>query len=253
MKRRAAVWLAPRPVYTYPSIDNPFWIEGVLKGVVELFGRIGLLFLLVSWVISAISLMLRREEADQVERQQLKWFAASLLPIILAISLAPWYVGPAALVLLPIATGIAIFRYRLYDIDRIVNRTLVYGVLTAILVGLYLAGVIVAQTIFHTLTGQVEPPQLAIVASTLAIAALFNPLRRRIQAIVDRRFYRSKYDAAKTLEAFSSKLRDETDLDRLRDEMVSVIRGTMQPAHVGLRLRPETEVAGKGTGEERSG
>jgi hypothetical protein len=141
---------------------------------------------------------------------------------------------------IPIATGIATLRYRLYDIDVIINRTLVYGSLTAMLAAVYFGGVATIQAIFRSLTGQEEQPQLAVVVSTLVIAALFNPLRQRIQGFIDRRFYRSKYDAAKTLEAFSVKLRDETDLDALSDDLTSVVRETMQPAHVSLWLRPDT-------------
>jgi hypothetical protein len=139
---------------------------------------------------------------------------------------------------LPVAVGIAVLRYRLYDIDIIINRTLVYGSLTATLVALYFGGIVVLQRIFVALTGQQST--LAVVASTLLIAALFNPLRRRIQSFIDRRFYRRKYDARKTLEDFSVKLRDETDLDALEDDLVGVVTGTMQPAHVSLWLRPDT-------------
>jgi hypothetical protein len=127
--------------------------------------------------------------------------------------------------------------------DVIINRTLVYVSLTAMLVLVYVGGMISLQYAFRTLTGQGS--QLAIVASTLAITALFNPLRRRIQAFADRRFYRRKYDAAKTLETFSAKLRDETDLDALNDDLVGIVRETMQPAHVSLWLRPETVPKGE--------
>jgi hypothetical protein len=139
----------------------------------------------------------------------------------------------------PIAVGFAVLKYRLYNIDLLINRTLVYGSLTALLALVYFAGVATTQAIFRGLTGQEQQPQLAVVIPTLVIAALFNPLRRRIQSFIDRRFYRRKYDAAKTLEAFSAKLRDETDLDALSDDLVGVVRETMQPAHVSLWLRPD--------------
>ena len=139
---------------------------------------------------------------------------------------------------IPIATGIAILRYRLYDIDTLINRTLVYGLLTLMLALVYFGGVTVTQALFQALTSEEQLPQLLVVASTLLIAALFTPLRRRLQSFIDRRFYRRKYDARKTLEAFSSKLRDETDLDALSEDLTSVVRETMQPAHVSLWLRP---------------
>jgi hypothetical protein len=140
----------------------------------------------------------------------------------------------------PVATGIAILRYRLYDIDIIINRTLVYGSPTLMLALVYFGGVTATQAVFTALTRQEEQPQLAIVVSTLVIAALFTPLRRRIQSFIDRRFYRRKYDARKTLEAFSAKLRDETDLDRLGVDLVEIVSETMQPAHASLWLRRDS-------------
>ena len=136
------------------------------------------------------------------------------------------------------AIAVAILKYRLYDIDVLINRTLVYGTLTATLVGVYFGGIVLLQRLFVFATG--EKSTLAVVASTLLIAALFNPLRRRIQSFIDRRFYRRKYDVRKTLEDFSVKLRDETDLDALEDDLVGMVAGTMQPAHVSLWLRPDT-------------
>jgi hypothetical protein len=166
-----------------------------------------------------------------------------------ATDLPPEDVGPKMLSMLlmdafmlftPLSIGVAVLRARLFDIDVIINRTLVYGTLTALLALLYFGGVTMSQAVLQTLTGQVKIPQLAIVASTLAIAALFNPLRRRIQSLIDRRFYRSKYDARKTLEDFSATLRDETDLKALNDDLVGVVRETLQPAHVSLWLRSGT-------------
>jgi hypothetical protein len=147
--------------------------------------------------------------------------------------------------LIPLSLGVAVLRARLFDIDVVINRTLVYGSLTVMLALVYLGGVATTQALFGTLTGQEQQPQLAIVISTLVIAALFNPLRHRIQSFIDRRFYRRKYDARKTLEAFSAKLREETDLKALNDDLVGVVRETMQPAHVSLWLRPETASKGE--------
>jgi hypothetical protein len=210
----------------------------------------------------ALSLLLRLRRAEGVERQQIKWFAYAaaifalgivLIVIPLAIDTPPWYewVGTAIFTVagaaIPISIGIAILRYRLYEIDTLINRTLVYGALTATLVLVYFGGVTATQAVFRALTGQEQQPQLAIVVSTLVIAALFTPLRRRVQGFIDRRFYRRKYDAAKTLEAFSARLRDKTDLDALREDLTGVVRETMQPAHVSLWLRPDTDSRGKHT------
>ena len=144
--------------------------------------------------------------------------------------------------LIPLSIAVAVLRYHLYDIDTLINRTLVYGSVTAALVALYPVVIVVLQRGFVVLTE--EKSTLAVVASTLLIAALFTPLRRRIQSSIDRRFYRRKYDARKTLEAFSPKLRDETDLDAVSDDLVGVIRETMQPAHVTLWLRHHTTSKG---------
>jgi hypothetical protein len=224
-------------------IDNPIGIEGLepVEGL-PVFGPLsGLVG--VGIVAAMVSVVVRFRRSRGVERQQMKWFlyAAALLPSFLISDYLPSVVGEVlfglALIALPTAVGVAVLRYRLYGIDVVINRTLVYGPLTAMSVLFYIGGVVSLQYAFRALTGQGS--QIAIVASTLAIAALFNPLRRRVQAFVDRRFYRRKYDAAKTLGAFSAKLRDETDLDALNAELVSVVRETMQPAHASLWLRPD--------------
>ncbi len=197
--------------------------------------------------LSVYSVIMRYRHAEGEQRQQLKWFgyagALSITvllfpPITPAVGDALTILQIAAILLLPAATGVAILRHRLYDIDAVINRTLVYGALTASLALVYFGSVAALQYTFRALTG--GDSQLGIVASTLAVAALFNPLRRRIQGFIDRRFYRRKYDAAKTLEAFAARLRDEVDVDHLSEEFVAVIRRTMQPAHASLWLRGST-------------
>jgi hypothetical protein len=249
-----ALWWATwaQSNYFYPSIDNPFGIGGVLGEAIKALGALGMMAVFVSCLGSVLSAVMRLDNARGEERQQIKWFvyaAAVLLGDFLFVALPAQDIsGPGAafvflmigLMGIPFAVGVAILKYRLYEIDALINRTLVYGSLTAVLALLYFGGVTLTQAILQRLTGQEELPQLAIVASTLAIAALFNPLRRRVQALVDRNFYRKKYDARKTLEALSAKLRDETDLEALNDDLVSVVRETMQPAHVGLWLRPDS-------------
>jgi hypothetical protein len=240
---------ASGPVEGLGPIRNPLGIDGFPN----VYGAVLDIMAPVLLVAAAASVFMRLRHAIGVESQQIKWFAYAAAATVIGLFLA--YVIPTAIdtplwferagyaVLIaviptiPISIGIAILRYRLYDIDIIINRTLVYGSLTTTLVALYFDGIVVLQWGFVSLTG--ERSTLAVVASTLAIAALFNPLRRRIQGFVDRRFYRSKYDARKTLEAFSAKLRDETDLEALSGDLEGVVRETMQPAYVSLWLRPD--------------
>jgi hypothetical protein len=235
-------------------IRNPLGIEGftaVYKAV--LYTMAPLLYL-----AAAFSVFARLRRSVGVERQQLKWFAyavgiyavgITLNVTALAIEAPGWFEWTANAIFtatgtaVPISIGIAILRYRLYDIDRIINRTLVYGSLTAMLAAAYLGSVVGLQAVLRTLTGQEST--LAIVASTLAIAALFNPLRRRVQGFVDRRFYRRKYDAAKTLADFNARLREGTDLDALSADLVGVASRTVQPEHASVWLRPDTATKGR--------
>jgi len=180
-----------------------------------------------------------------VERTQLKWFvfAVALTPLpFIAHDAAPRIANALFAVILPlvpVSIGVAILRYRLYEIDRIINRTLVYGLLTALLGGVYAAVVLVLGQLF----GGVEknPPSLAVAGATLAVAALFQPARRRIQQAVDRRFNRRKYSAVNTIEVFSARLRDHIDLDALSAELLAVVDQTMEPTHVSLWFRPSTQ------------
>jgi hypothetical protein len=232
-------------------LANPMGIERV-AGIIELGQSILSPITLGIGLAIAGSVIVRFRRARGEERQQLEWLAYTagfflslsvlrLLNIQLLHNRVIEFVGEilwiVAIAIVPTSVGIAILRYRLYEIDLIINRTLVYGPLTATLVALYAGCIVLLQRAFVGIIG--EQSTLAVVASTLAIAALFNPLRRRIQSFIDRRFYRRKYDARRTLEAFSAKLRDETDFDALNSELVRVVRETMQPAHVSLWLRPD--------------
>ena len=228
-------------------IRNPLGMEGftnIYKAILYTLSP-------VLFLAAALSVFMRLRRSVGVERQQIKWLAYAaagfaigviLLSIPIAIDTPRWYAWAANAIFVavtpgvPISIGIAILRYRLFEIDLIINRTLVYGSLTATLVALYFGVIVVLQRVFVLLTSQQST--LAVVASTLLIAAMFQPLRRRIQSFIDRLFYRRKYDAAKTLEGFSMKLRDETDLEALRGDLVGVVRETMQPAHVSLWLGP---------------
>jgi hypothetical protein len=255
---RALAWFSGAVmVLLSAGIGKPFgleqypWVSDALPVVLAL--------LPLCILASAVSLVLRYRRAGTEVREQIKWvaFAALFVGVQFVIDigasllLVPMTASgrePAWLALLdqvgfimfagvPIAVGIAVLKYRLYDIDVIINRALVYGSLTATLVALYFGGIVVLQRVFVALTGQQST--LAVVVSTLAIAALFNPLRRRIQGFVDRRFYRRKYDASKTLESFSAKLRDATDLEALSGDLKAVVGETMQPEYVSLWLRPD--------------
>jgi hypothetical protein len=248
----AGTALQPGPLGDFPQIVNPYGVDSLILDAVAVTGAI---LASASMVASAVSLIVRMRRAGTVERQQIKWLAyggALVVGSVFASGVISTIWSPdvgIALISLgllgvPIFTGVAIARYRLYEIDIVINRTLVYGALTAALVAVYFVGVATLQALFRALTGQEQQPQLAIVVSTLVIAALFNPLRGRIQAFIDRRFYRKKYDAAKTLEAFSARLREETDLQALNGELTRVVRETMQPSHVSLWLRRDTAPRG---------
>jgi hypothetical protein len=229
---------------------NPLGIQP-LEGTLRLaYGANGVV--LAAVLLTAVaSLIVRFHRTAGVERQQLKWFAygMGLLPLLPAAGPIADAGGPVAGALvfpvlvsgIPVAIGVAVLKYRLYDIDRIINRTLVYGLLTALLGAVYAGVVLVLGQVFGGIGA--EPPTWAIAGATLAAAALFQPARRRIQQTVDRRFNRRKYNAAKTIEAFSTRLRDQIDLDTLSTELLAVVDQTMEPTQVSLWLRPSTHVS----------
>jgi hypothetical protein len=258
--------LAPGPLENQGGVRNPFGLEA-LPWLVDV-SYIILPLLPLCIFASSMGMVLRFRRSSGEVRQQIKWiaFVASVagllylcsmigqLVFLLMLSksdgslppLPSWLELLASLAVLgfagvPVAIGFAVLKYRLYDVDVVINRTLVYGSLTLTLAMIYFGGVATVRALLSALTGQQEQPQLAIVVSTLIIAALFNPLRRRIQSFIDRRFYRRKYDARKTLETFSATLRDETDLEALNGELVEVVRDTMQPVHVSVWLRSGPE------------
>jgi hypothetical protein len=262
-----ALAFSPGPIDGLGPIRNPLGVD--LLGSALMGSAVNLVEVLQVAIAlaAAVSPFVRLRHARFEKRQQIKWFAYAAAILIIGagvMSLVPdvtdaWWVRSLGLVLyvvgivgVPVTVGIAILRHHLFNIDLIINLTLVYGALTAALTFVYFGSAVLLQGTLRALTG--EDSQLAVVASTLAIAALFSPLRRAIQSFIDRRFYRKKYDARKTLEAFSAKLRDETDLDALSDDLVGVVRETMQPAHASLWLRPDLgERAGSLRGRVGSG
>jgi len=233
------------------KLDNPIGVLG--QGAVDRLAGVWIAGLVVLVILCVAALFVRYRRANVTEREQIKWLLYACA-VFLAV-----YVGGAvtgigggesiasriwgvffglSLVTLPAAIGIAVLRYHLWDIEVIIRRTLVYGMLTAMLALLYFGGVALLQYLSRSLTGgQAEQPQWAIVASTLAIAALFQPLRRRIQGFIDHRFYRRKYDATKTLQDFSTRLRDEVELGVLSEDLLTVVHETVQPEHASLWLR----------------
>jgi hypothetical protein len=224
------------------EVSNPIGVAAVGNPEQTRVGSalLGLLALLA--VVASVSLIIRFLRSRGDERQQLKWFAfaGALLPLTVLGDLLPAAAGNVFFALLvsflPVAAGIAILRYRLYDIDRLINRTLVYGLLTVLLAGVYAGLVLGLGEAFGGLGA--EPPSWAVAAATLAVAALFQPARRRIQGMVDRRFNRRRYDAAKTIEGFRGRLREQLDLDTLSAELLGVVDQTMEPTRASLWLRP---------------
>jgi hypothetical protein len=247
------VWLLETVSHDLLS-DWPFTLSPWIYPLNFLIFFVGILILLSSQIYRYLRI------SSLVQRQQTKWILFGItvyivgslvayLPVLIfpslhlnepssLYSLALLLLNTFMLLLIPLTFGISMLRYRLWEIDVLINRALVYGTLTALLVLTYVGLVFALQSLTHALTGQAGDNPILIVASTLAIAALFQPLRRRIQALIDHRFYRRKYDAAKTLEAFSATLRQEVDLDQLREELLAVVQETMQPSHVSLWLRP---------------
>ena len=231
----AGTAFAPGPLDAYHEVVNPLGID---SRAIDFLGGVGFACLVPTALASVASLVLRYRRSHGLERQQIRWVAAA------AVLLVCCFVGAGlggdatfallllGLLIVAMAVAVAMLRYRLYDIDVVINRTLVYGALTALLAGAYLGSVLVLQLVLS------PSSDLAVAGSTLAVAALFRPARKRIQALVDRHFFRSKYDAQRTLEAFTARLRDQVSIDALSDELCDVVTETMHPAHVSIWMRP---------------
>lgn len=234
------------PIPTFRQLDNPFALAGAPGRLVSIGDTVGNVLFLTTVLAAAVSVVLRFRRAEQIERQQLKWVAAA--SALVAVGLVGFIVtgqeaGSSAaarpiqiffilaIIGVPIAAGIAILRYRLYDIDRLISRTATYAIVTALLIGAYIGLVVLLQRAVSPLTGSSD---LAVAASTLIVAAAFVPVRRRVQTAIDRRFNRARYDAARTIAAFTARLRDEVDLDALGSELLGVVDSTLHPQHASL-------------------
>jgi hypothetical protein len=221
----------------YPEVTPPVRLP--VAGVADVvFGAL-LLGQLLLLAVCLGSLLLRLRRASGEERQQVKWFVYTVATVVVVFVVSTLIIGAGVLFplfgLIPVSVAVAVFKYRLYDIDRLINRTLVYGLLTALLAGVYAGLVFLLGALLDPIAGD---SALAVAASTLAVAALFQPARHRVQQLVDRRFDRRRYDAARTVEAFSGRLRDQVDLDTLAAELLGVVDATMQPTRASLWLRP---------------
>jgi N-terminal 7TM region of histidine kinase len=233
-----------RQLDNYPQLVNPYGIGATFGDVLDAATGIGWILFSISVLLAGVSLIARFRRSKGVERQQMKWMA--LAASFLLVAQFSWWISEelgsfltsVAFVAIPLAVCVAILRYRLYDIDVIINRALVYGLLTAVLGLVYVTGVVGVGGLVREMTGQ-EENNLVVAASTLAVAGLFRPARTRIQDFIDRRFYRGRYDAQQAIVNFSAKMRDQIDLDSLASEMAAVVRDTVQPTHVSLWIRSQ--------------